>query len=173
MLDHGALANVPYTSKDLRNHRKIAGPCKACLLGKAKHLPTPDISSTSAELGERLTMDLFFFPGAAGRMESYLLFIESRTGNLQVHRMAAKTSELLQNAIGRVLAFYTGHGHTVKTIKTDREANFISCEEFLHERGVCMLRTGTGCHAKQAERAKSSLAAAPSNAQWAIPSPST
>ena len=98
-------------------------------------------------------MDLFFFPVAAGRMEPYLLSIESRTGHLQVHRMAAKTSELLQNAIGRVLAFYTGHGHSVKTIKTDREANFISCEEFLHERGVHMLRTGTGCHAKQAERA--------------------
>ena len=44
MLDHGALADVPYTSKDLRNHREIAGPCKACLMGKAKHLPTPDIS---------------------------------------------------------------------------------------------------------------------------------
>ena len=115
-------------------------------MGKAKHLPTPDISSTSAELGELLTMDLFFFPGAAGRMKS-------RTGHLQVHRMAVKTSELLQNAIGRVLAFYTGHGHTVKTIKTDRDANSISCEEFLHERGVRTLRTGTGCHAKQAERA--------------------
>ena len=32
MLDHGALADVDYTSKDL------AGLCKACLMGKAKHL---------------------------------------------------------------------------------------------------------------------------------------
>ena len=45
MLDHGALADVDYTSKDLRNHREIAGPCKACLMGRAKHLPTPDVSS--------------------------------------------------------------------------------------------------------------------------------
>ena len=49
--------------------------------------------------------------------------------------------------------FYTGHSHTVEVIRTDREANFISCEDFLHSRGVHMQRTGTGCHAKQAERA--------------------
>ena len=153
MLDHGALADVDYTSKDLRNHREIAGPCKACLMGKAKHLPTPDVSSTSAELGELLIMDLFYFPGAGGRVEPYLLSIESRTGHILVYRMTSKTSELLQTTIGRVLSFYTGHGHTVKIIRTDREANFISCEDFLLSRGVRMQRTGTGCHAKQAERA--------------------
>ena len=35
ILDHGALADVDYNSKDLRNHREIAGPCKVCLMGKA------------------------------------------------------------------------------------------------------------------------------------------
>ena len=35
ILDHGALADVAYTAKDLRNQREIAGPCKACLMGKA------------------------------------------------------------------------------------------------------------------------------------------
>ena len=145
MLDDGAHADVDYTSKDLRSHREIAGPCKACLMGKAKHLPTPDVSSTSAELGELLVMDLFYFPGAGGRMELYLLSIESRTGHSLVYRMSSKTSSALQSTIG--------HSHTVKVIRTDREANFISCEDFLLFRGVRMQRTGTGCHAKQAERA--------------------
>ena len=153
MLDHGALADVDYTSKDLCNHREIAGPCKACLMGKAKQLPTPDVSSTSAELEEFLVMDLFYFPGAGGRMALYLFSIESRTGHLLVYRMSSKTSSALQSIIGRILAFYTGHSHTVKVIRTDGEANFISCEDFLLSRGVRMQRTGTGCHAKQAERA--------------------
>ena len=85
-------------------------------------------------------MDLFYFSGAGGRMEPYLLSIESRTGHLLVFRMSSKTSSALQSAIGRILAFYTGHSHTVKVIRTDREANFISCEDFLHSRGVHMQR---------------------------------
>ena len=80
MLDHGALADVPYTLKDLRNHREIAGPCEACLMSKAKHLPTPDISCTSAELGELLVL-------LSRRRRTHgaiLPSIESRTGHLQV-----------------------------------------------------------------------------------------
>ena len=120
---------------------------------KAKHLPTPDTSSSTAELCELLVMDLFFFPGAGGRLEPYLLSVESRTSHILAFRMNNKTSEFLQTAIGRAVDFYAGYGHTVRIIKTDREANFISCEGFLHSRGVHMLRTGTGCHAKQAKRA--------------------
>ena len=59
MLDHGVLTDAEVTSKDLRNHREISGPCKACLTGKAKHLRTPDTSSSTAELCELLVMDFF------------------------------------------------------------------------------------------------------------------
>ena len=95
MLDHGVLTDAEITSKDLRNHREISGPCKACLTGKAKHLPTPDTSSSTAELCEMLVMDIFFFPGAGGRMEPYLLSVESRTTHILVYRMINKSSEIL------------------------------------------------------------------------------
>ena len=138
MLDHEALADVDYTAKNLRNYREIPEPCKA------KQMPTSDVSSTSAELRELLIMDLFFFPGAGGRMEPYLLSIESRTERLLVYRMSFETSSALQSTIGRILAFYIGHSHTVRVIRTDREGNFISWEDILLSRGVCMQRTGTG-----------------------------
>ena len=52
-------------------------------------------------------------------MEPCLLSIESWTGHLLVYRMSSKTSSALQSIIGRILAFNTGHSHTVKVIRTD------------------------------------------------------
>ena len=122
-------------------------------------MPTPDVSSTSAELRELLVMDLFFFPRAGGR-------IEPRTGHLLVYRMSLKTSSALQSTIGRILAFYIGHSHTVRVIRTDREANFFSWEDIL---------AAHACNGpeqavmpKRLNRRRSSRAAAQSNVQWSL-----
>ena len=87
----------------------------------------------SAELGELLLIDLFNFPGAGGRVEPYLLSIESQTGHILVYRVASKTSELLQTTVGCILAFYTGHGHTDRVPAPTRSShsaprNRVSCE---------------------------------------------
>ena len=53
--------------------------------------------------------------------------------------------------------FYTGHGHKLRYIRTDREPNLLSCEDFLLTLGIVMQHTGTNSHAKQAERAIQTL----------------
>ena len=153
ILDHGVMRDTGVTSKDLRNHRVIHGPCKGCLLGKSRQPSSTLPSSTSAPVGEMLVMDIFFFYGHAGKKEPYLLSVESRTGHLLVSRMANKTAATLLAVIHRFLNYYKGHGHAVKTIRTDRETALLACESDLLALGVAMQRTGTASHAKQAERA--------------------
>ncbi len=153
LLDNGSLGHTSITAKDLRNHRAITGPCAGCLLGKMKQPSTPDFSSTTAGVGEMLVMDLFYFYGNSGRKEPYLLSIESRTGYISVAKMTSKTTDLLEHVIAKILSFFSSHGHTIKIIRTDREANFLSCLDYLASKGVTMQRTGTARHAKQAERA--------------------
>ena len=147
------MVNIDVTSKDLRNYRLINGPCKGCLIGKSRQPSSQKVSSVTYPLGHLLMMDIFFFYGAAGRKEPYLISVESRTGHIVTARLPAKTTNELSTTIQDVVNFYKSKGHTVKLIRTDREANLLACEDFLSSIGVSMQRTGTGCHVKQAERA--------------------
>ena len=67
-------------SKDLRNYRLINGPCKECLIGKSSQR----VSSVTYPLGHLL---IFFFYGASGRKEPYLISVESRTGHIVTARL--------------------------------------------------------------------------------------
>ena len=87
--------------------------------------------------------------------------VEFRTTHIMVVRMAKKTTSELCPAISRIVNFYE-----VRYIRTDREPNLLSCEDFLLTLGIVMQHTGTNCHAKQAERAIQTLKSRPS-ALWA------
>ena len=157
VLDLSVLRDTTLSSKDLRNHRLLSGPCTGCLTGKTRQPSSLTPSNTTYALGELLVGDLFYFYGKRGKKEPYLIMVESRTTHIMVTRMAKKTTSELCPALSRIVSFYKGHGHTVKYIRTDREPNLLSCEDFLLTLGVVMQHTGTNCHAKQAERAIQTL----------------
>ena len=157
ILDNGTMMHVHITSVDLRNFRRINGPCKGCQMGKSKLPSSQPVATTTAGLGELLMMDIFFFYGAAGRKEPYIISVESRTGHIITARIPGKSADVLISVITGILNFYKSKRLVVKTIRTDREATLLACETALQALGVTMQRTGTGCHVKQAERAIQSV----------------
>ena len=92
-------------------------------------------------------MDTFFFYGATGRKEPYLISKEFRTGHIVTTRLPAKTTNELSTTIQDVVNFYKSKGRTVKLVRTDREANLLASEDILRSIGVSMQLTGTGCQA--------------------------
>ena len=104
-------------SKDLRNYRLINGPCKECLIGKSRQPSSQRVSSVTYPLGHLL---IFFFYGASGRKEPYLISVESRTGHIVTARLP--TNERA-TTFEDIFNFYKFKGHSVKLIRTDHEAN--------------------------------------------------
>ena len=78
------------------------------------------------------TYDGHLFLLRSSRKEGAISYLrESRTGHIVTARLPAKTTNQLSTTIQDVVNFYKSKGHTVKLIRTDREANLLACEDFL------------------------------------------
>ena len=152
-LDKGCYASCNVTSKDLREARDAYGPCVRCLAAKMTQEPSPPSSTPPPEtIGHTLHADIVFVRGAHNRKVPFLVTVESRTSYIVVAKMPSKTKEAVTTAIRNIVHKYASYQHTVRIIRSDREAVFTAAESDINALGVQLHRSSPDRHEKRCER---------------------
>ena len=97
--------------------------------------------------GQLLHVDIVFIAKLP-----YLFSVDDFCGYMNLIRMLNKTTTSLQNALLALILFYRGHLKVVRTISSDHEAVFLSCDTFLETHGANYRARIPGEHEVEAER---------------------
>ena len=149
-LDNGSYLNCHITSAHLRRARKMYGPCHGCLLGKMTAPSQPDAHGPLSEkIAELLHVDIYYVD-----LQPFLISIDDMRGFITVDRLSkGKSTPMLNASLDKIINKYTSFRHTVKKIRSDREAVFLATESHLNKQGVLYEKSAPGQHVGKVERA--------------------
>ena len=97
-------------------------------------------------------MDFFFIRGVGGKKEPYLINVDEATGHVTTVKCASRKLDAAVEAVLRVQASYKAYGHTLSSVRSDRESAFIAMAPHLGDAGIVVDRTSSGRHSNVAER---------------------
>ena len=142
--------NCPISAEDVANARIIYGPCKECLEGKPLPIKGNNSTGDNEDItapGQLLHVDVVYISKIP-----HLFCVDDYSNYMNLIRMQSKRTEDLQQALLALILFYRGHLKVVRTISSDHEAVFISCEQFLQSHGARYRARIPGEHEVNAER---------------------
>jgi len=152
-LDAGAIIDTPVTSADVRNLRRIEGPCPGCVLGRMSTPPARvSVTASSGIIGHTLHCDVLFVRGPKRTKSPFLLCVEGETNYIVIVKLTTQTQSSYEHAQSQVVRYYYSHSHTVKEWRCDREGTFTATEPHLHRLGVHLFQAAAGQHNRLAER---------------------
>jgi hypothetical protein len=132
MLRNGSILNTPLVAGDVPKAREHNGPCRGCLKGKMTHaVAIPSQNATESKVGGLLHMDIVFF-----HEEQYLISVDDLSKHVILIPLPSKRQSSVEDGIGKIVNIYTGYQHQVKKIRTDSEAVFISCDDYIRSLGI-------------------------------------
>lgn len=154
-LDHGNITGCNLTSQDVRNMRKLMGPCEACYEGKAtlpRDLTSTGMPPTSAP-GQLIHCDLIDLPvETVGGNKWSLIAVDDYSGYLSAIMMKNKSRTSVQEAMRDIISFFNRHQHRVLAFMTDPERVLLSTKDFLASVGIKLHDTVPGLHERKSER---------------------
>jgi hypothetical protein len=154
-LDNGCYTNINLTSQDIRNMRKVYGPCTACYEGKAT-MPQDLAASHSIlieRIGQLIHIDLKQYKTETiGGNTWSMIAMDDKSSYISVIGMKSKTTKSITDAIKQIILFYNQHGHKVEAFMMDPERTLLSAKDFLSSVGVRMHDIIPGLHERKLER---------------------
>jgi hypothetical protein len=148
MLKNGNVLNTPLVASDVAKSREINGPCEGCIKGKMTHNDaTTSMNPSETSIGGLLHMDIMNF-----NSEMFLISIDECSKHVVTVRLVNKQRRTMELALQKIVNIYKGYNHVVKGIRTDGEAIFISCHDFLKSIFVNPSQTAPENHETYAER---------------------
>lgn len=153
-LDNNHYAECHLTGKDLKNARKLFGPCTECLLSKMRgHTSKSSNTPPAEEIGQKLFMDLIFYGHATiGSIIGSVFAVDEKTGYCYVSGFTNKETKTINEAIKSIVHHFNSHRHDVKHIVFDDENVFRAQRSLLNSMGIKTSHTPAGLHNKRAER---------------------
>jgi len=152
-LDNGVYRNLSLTSQALADAEKVLGRCTGCDLGKfTRPSDKTSVSPPIVKIASMLHMDIYFCTGDADRKEPYLVCVTESGGMLYSIHLESKSAQKLLDGIMSIVYDLHSYGHQVDTIRTDREAVFVSLSQILSAVGIHMEFASPDQHEKKAER---------------------
>jgi hypothetical protein len=147
MLDNHAIIGCDLTSRDVDMHRAMHGPCLGCLKGKMTHQAAAPSYKKSEQVGEIVHMDIMQFV-----KQLYLVAVDDYCGFVVTVRLLNKRQETLEDAISKVINVYKSGGHKVLAFRSDSEAVFVACEDFIRSNGGTLTLAAPENHDHVVER---------------------
>jgi hypothetical protein len=153
-LDNGCYVDCPYTSRDLRNGRKLYEICSACAEAKTQ---APDEVTHEGVLppypGHTLFGDLKDFKvKTLGGNTKALIVRERLVGHGLCRCIKSKNEEDLWKGALSAVHFYNGHGRRVVIFRFDNEIVFKCIAKKLESIGINVGHTPTQMHNKRVEK---------------------
>ncbi len=152
LLDRKAIQYCPLTSTDLRNYRKMFGPCTACMRGKMTEDPALPTNMEKPNKGTLLHADIFFIKDNNKSKSPYLIAVESVTNYTMSAKLKSKSIQHICEAFERMINAMKVQKHNVQKIRCDNEKAFRGCEEIMAKQGVEVTFSAVGRHERRAER---------------------
>jgi hypothetical protein len=153
-LDNNMISGCHLTGADLRNARTLFGHfCDACTRAKMTRPAAPTSTAPPAPaIADTLHTDIVFIADSGNRKIGHLISVEPNTGYTHLFKLPTKAEPDLLHAVKKVVDDYKKHGHTVRTIRSDREAVFTALTTDLSTMGVSIQQTPPEQHERRAER---------------------
>jgi hypothetical protein len=153
-LENNCFPGTHLTGRDVSNALQLFGPCPACIEAKMRPPPEPtSLSPPAQSVGECLHGDILPLKNRSlGGHTCALAAVDEKTGFISFIPLPSKHTTVLLDAFKQIIAFYRGHGHVVKKIVTDAEANLKAMEPGLASLGVRYISLPPDMHEKRMER---------------------
>ena len=148
MLENHAIVGCELTSHDVEVHRAIHGPCIGCLKGKMAHQIAAPTFKKSTEVGQIIHMDIMQFA-----RQLYLIAVDDYCGFVTTVLLSDKRQATVEEAISKIINVYKSGGHKISTFRSDSEAVFISCEDFIGSMKATLYLAAPENHDHVVERA--------------------
>jgi len=134
--------------QDVEASRSSLGPCKGCAIGEMTHQSQlPSSSFPTTQVGELVHMDIIYF-----HHKQYLFSIDDYSKFVILQKITDKTKDTVEEAIQKMVNIYTSFNFQVKQLRSDHEAVFVSCEDFIRSIGIIPSLTAPEHHEAMVER---------------------
>ena len=152
-IDAGRILDCPISSVDIRNMRKVKGPCPGCVQGKMVAHPqlNSTVDNSQYSIGELQYGDLLFIRDCHGKNVPYSIFVDHKSGAIDIRQMPNRTAAAFKKVVDALIDLYKSYGHSVKEIRYDREGGVDAIKGHLLQRGVQLRQTAAGQHVGKAE----------------------
>ena len=153
-LDNSGIQGTHLVSADVRTWRELAGPCPACVAARTKKPHYGDSRNPPAmRIGEAVHVDTYKLAMASvGGNNILLISIDEYSDYMFLQPCVNGKSESVLYGLRCLIAHYGRYGHTIKTIRSDHDGVFLSCNEALGREHIQLKTTNPYQHSQRIER---------------------
>ena len=145
------LADTNLTSADVRNMRRINGPCQGCSEGKTVQNVAGGNYHPATLPGEVIHIDLIQVPAGAKSSTSVIIAVDELSTYGMVKDIVSKSTTTLFHSLMHIVNWFKTKGAYTKRIRCDAENALKSLTPLLAHEGITLDNRPPGEHEKYAE----------------------
>ena len=149
-VDHD-IADTGLTSADIKNMRKLYGPCQQCLEGKDVQNISGGNYRPATMPGEILHIDLIQIPSGKKKSTCVIMAVDELTTFGLIKDTVSKTTTVLYDALLYIINWFRGKGTYPKMVRCDAENALKALAPMLGKEGIWLDARPPGEHEKYIE----------------------